>query len=140
MEDKNKEPIKKPTQFANNSECLCDELRKRCSGTGGQCGRKAGGRHVLCKGQRAKLAAIYNFKLCRAILAGFRKQMTMDGRCEVGMIGLQPEAERCDEMPLLHVGFTGAVYKVQAERENVYHNDLTSQLLDPVLVKEARRK
>ena len=139
MSDREGNPIKKPTKFATNSECLCEELHKRCHGRGGSCTRRAGGHHVVCNGQRAKDAAIYHFKLCRAILTGFRNQMIRDGKCEVGMIGLQYETEVCD-IPLLHVGLTGGVYKVDNATGETFHDDLTGQPLDPVLVRAARRK
>ena len=74
MEDKNGDPIKKPTTFMTNSDAMCSELEQRCGGRSGECSRPGGGRHVVCNGFRAKMAAIYHFKLCKAILTGMRNQ------------------------------------------------------------------
>ena len=124
MTDKDGSPIKKPTKFATNSDCLCDSLATRCRGSGGACTRRAGGQHVVCNGQRAKQAAIYHFKLCRAILVGFRNQMIRDGKCEVGMVGLHFEQETYD-LPLLHVGMTAIFSRLTTRVDNYFM--MTSQ-------------
>lgn len=36
----------------------------------------------------ARLAAVYHFKLCRAILVGLRRQLDRDGRTKPGEIGM----------------------------------------------------
>ena len=86
--DKAGDPIKKPTKFMTNSTHIADSLSRRCSGKLGWCSRPQGGRHALCNGERAKLAAIYPFALCKAILVGFRNQMVADGRLKPGSMGL----------------------------------------------------
>ena len=66
-------PIKKPTSFMSNAEEFTKELTARCHGKGGQCGTPESGNHKQCRGKTARLAAMYRFKLCRAILVGFRR-------------------------------------------------------------------
>ena len=60
-------PVKKPTTFLTNAPELAKRLRTRCSGKGGTCSRPEGGDHAQCRGKTARLAAVYDFKLCRAI-------------------------------------------------------------------------
>ena len=139
MEDNLQQPIKKPTSFLTNSTCLVEELSTRCGGRHGSCDRVAGGRHVVCSGKRAIMAAIYHFDLCRAILVGFRKQMVADGKCRDGFMGMM--AEPWDDMPILHVGMTSAdVDKAVQNGEEVFKDDMTGQVLSPELVHAARRK
>ena len=73
------EPIRKPTGWMSNSECILNELGARCTGQGGACSRPDGGRHVQASGAVGKAAAIYPFALCRAILEGMKKQLKRDG-------------------------------------------------------------
>ena len=42
----------------------------------------------MCNGKTARLAAIYPFDLCRAILAGFKAWMECDGRISPTSVGL----------------------------------------------------
>ena len=81
-------PVKKPTSFMTNAPELARELNARCNGRGGLCGRPEGGTHAQCRGRTARMAAIDHFKLCRAILVGFRNQLKVDGVCRDGFIGL----------------------------------------------------
>ena len=46
-----------------------------------------GGQHTQCRGKVAGAAAIYHFKLCRAILMGFKNQMRRGGVCREGFVG-----------------------------------------------------
>ena len=92
----------------------------------------------MCSGRRARMAAIYHFDLCKAILIGFRNQMTSDGKCQTGMVGML--AEEDDTATVLHVGMTEAqASRAEAEGE-VFHDDMTGQLLSPDLVRAARQK
>ena len=59
-------PVKKPTMFLTNAPELAKRLRTRCKGRGGLCTRPGGGQHAQCRGKTARLAAVYDFKLCRA--------------------------------------------------------------------------
>jgi hypothetical protein len=72
-------PVKKPTTFLTNAPELAKELSARCSGKNGECSLPGGGTHTQCRGKVARAAAIYHFKLCRAILVGFRNQLKVDG-------------------------------------------------------------
>ena len=72
------QPIKKPTRFLSNSVEIRNELQKKCTGRGGECSRDGAGKHILCSGRVARLAAIYPFELCRAILRGIYKQLEAD--------------------------------------------------------------
>ena len=81
------------------------------------------------------MAAIYNFKLCRAILVGFRRQLKADGICKDGFVGML-EAEPI--VPLLHVGLGDHILDVEIDGGAVYRDDLTGQVLDPKLVRAAR--
>ena len=83
------EPIKKGTGWMSNSPEVLNMLGKRCQGRGGACSRPAGGTHKVCSGQVAKLAAIYPFQLCKAILQGFRNQLRVDGLMEINVVGMQ---------------------------------------------------
>jgi hypothetical protein len=65
-----------------NAPELAKELTNRCSGRGGSCSRPEKGTHTQCRGKTARMAAIYHFKLCRAILVGFRRQLKADGICK----------------------------------------------------------
>ena len=69
-------PIRKPTQWMSNGQHVVKALHKRCPGRGGWCQQgKAWKRHRPCYGAVAKAAAIYPFKMCRAILEGFVAEM-----------------------------------------------------------------
>ena len=83
------------------------------------------------------MAAIYHFKLCRAILVGFRRQLKADGICKDGFVGMM-EAEPI--VPLLHVGLCDHILDVEIDGGTVYRDDLTGQVLDPKLVRAARQK
>ena len=82
------DPIRKATRFMSNCSSILDELSKRCSGRQGECSRRAGGHHALCLGKTEKLAAIYPFKLCTAILRGLSRQLVSDGVIKAGCVGL----------------------------------------------------
>ena len=71
-----------------NSSCMAESLSSRCNGRSGNFSRQGGGSHAECSGKRARLAAIYHFKLCKAILVGFREQMKADGKCREGIVGM----------------------------------------------------
>ena len=143
MSDEKGNPIRKPTTFLTNSSEIATQLQKRCQGRNGECSRHGGGVHQQCRGRVARLAAIYHFKLCKAILIGIRKQLERDGICragEVGMIGLRNNESLCHWGDGWQLKAGGFVLNVNAKCEDVFRDDLTGQLLDPKLVREARRK
>ena len=87
------------------------------------------------------MAAVYHFKLCRAILVGFRRQLQKDGICKDGFIGMMEKDHEPQQLSIL--SFTnnhGEVLNVQNDNGEIYKDDLTGQLLDPVLVRAARAK
>ena len=81
-------PVKKPTSFLTNAPELGRELSARSSSRGGSCSRPEGGVYTQCRGKTARLAAMYRFKLCRAILVGIRRQLKSDGVCKNGFVGM----------------------------------------------------
>ena len=93
QEDRDGNPIKKPTGWMSNSEETLKALSRRCSGRNGECSRAKGGRHTTCNGQTARRAAIYPFRLCKSILQGFRNQLRRDGVVEANVVGMQMECE-----------------------------------------------
>jgi hypothetical protein len=134
-------PIKKPTSFMSNAEELTKELVARCHGKSSQCGRPEGGTHKQCRGKTARLAAMYHFKLCRAILVGFRRQLQHDGKCRDGFIGmLNSGMEKCEVAPVLQIGFSDQLFELKIDDETIYRDDLTGQILDSTLVRAARKK
>ena len=138
-------PIKKPTTFMTNATELAGELGQRCQGRGGECSRRKGGSHAQCRGKVARMAAVYDFKLCRAILVGFRKQLQKDGLCKDGFTGMLEASMEREETPLalpcmLLSGKNGEVLKVQVSNSETFRDDLTGQELDPQLVRAARAK
>ena len=91
---------------------------------------------MLCNGKTARLAAIYSFDLCRAILTA---QMECDGRMRPTSVGLHSVmgSDLGDEVPLnmLEAGNSyGELLKLKVENEEVFLDDLTGQQLDPTLV------
>ena len=90
------------------------------------------------------MTAIYHFKLCRAILVGFRRQLKADGVCRDGYVGMleagQVKTEVMPIMPVLHVGLGDRVLDVEVDGGVIYRDELTGQILDPELVRVARQK
>ena len=87
------DPVKKPTKWLTNSEGIFESHEKRCTGRGGACSRRKGGTHREASGRVCRESAIYPFELCKAILMGCRRQLVMDGRLVVGIIGPPRRAE-----------------------------------------------
>ena len=79
QEDGAGNPVKKPTGWLGNAPEVMAQLRQRCGGRGGACSRKQGGIHRACSGLVARRAAIYQAKLCTAILRGMQRQLLRDG-------------------------------------------------------------
>ena len=89
---------KTPTGFMSNSIEIRKALSKTCKGKRGQCSRSEDGEHILCNGRVARLAAIFPFRLCKAILSGFSNQLRRDGVTAPGVIGMHgAEHDRNDE-------------------------------------------
>ena len=64
-------PIKKPTSFLSNSECILQMLQRRCSGRGGMC--SCGVPHVACSGKTARRPAIYPIQATPSHLEGLQE-------------------------------------------------------------------
>ncbi len=145
------EPIKKPTKFMSNSDEVLKMLGKRCVGRSGWCSRPAGGKHVVCSGRRARQAAVYPLRLCKAILYGCRNQLREDGRYVVGLVGIQPRMEdgmtdvaldrRVRRLWNIEVEEDVPAMKTHGSNhgEGIIRDDLTGRPLERELVKQARR-
>ena len=87
------------------------------------------------------MAAIYHFKLCRAILVGFRRQLKADGICKEGFVGMlaagKEKTEALPTLPLLHVGLGGQIRDVEVNGGVIYRDDLAGQILYSKLVRFA---
>ena len=99
----------------------------------------------MVSGQEARRSQYFPFKLCKAILKGFRKQLIEDGRLVLGVAGLQRAEEDLSILQLERVAQRSvrleddkALLKLNGDEE--YRDSLTGQLLDPKLVQAARRK
>ena len=57
-------PTKKPTGFFTNSPKFAEALAQQCTGLGGECSRRLGGRHRHITGRHAAEAAKYPKGLC----------------------------------------------------------------------------
>ena len=82
-------PIRKPTGFMSNSDCLLEALNRRCFGRRGLCSRPEGGVHVACLGKIARRAAIFSDTMCEIILSGFTRQLRIDRNLRVNEHGIQ---------------------------------------------------
>ena len=149
-EHENGQPIRKATSFMSNAPFLLDELQLRCQGRLGECSRRKGGRHALCMGRAARLAAIFPLQLCNAILRGFARQLTHDGIIKPGSIGLHVVEEDCHVMSVSGVdcrmrsldGKLEVTCDIPAMSINgkMYKDDLTGLPLDEALVRAAIAK
>ena len=82
-------PVKEPTRWLSNSPEILKELEARCRGRAGECSRPLAGSRAVTSGKIAREAAIYPFKLCRAIFRGCARQLQADGRLQLGQYGVQ---------------------------------------------------
>jgi len=147
------DPVKKPTGWLSNSPEILKKLEKRCRGRRGECTRPRGGRHASASGRVAREAAVYPFQLCRTILEGCRNQLRKDGKLHDGMHGIQGLFEEDSVrslQPLYLDALTGEELKGEeaaaAERvfnlkgkAELFHDSVTGQPLEPMLVKAARK-
>ena len=90
-------PIRKPTGFMSTSPEILNQLNVQCMGRRGSCSRPEGGLQARCLGARARRAAIFQDKLCLAILRGFRNQMIADKAMRRGEFGLVGERDLFEE-------------------------------------------
>ena len=126
------DPLRKATRFMSNSPEILSSLSRVCSGKDGWCSRPGGGRHRRCCGRIAKEAAIYPKGICRAILYGLKRQLSVDGKFKVGCYGLQAPDDEPEIVRQLYgpdQGYSGR-----------FRDATTGQVLKDELVIEARRK
>lgn len=124
--------MRKATGWLSNSSAILEKFGRRCIGRALYCSRSTGGTHALVSGRHAREAALYRHKLCKAILAGCKEQLRLDGRLRDHVVGMVIEE---DEAPLEDVLSFAA-----HERHGVYLDGTTGQPLDPALVVAARAK
>ena len=89
------------------------------------------------------MAAIYHFKLYRAILVGFQRQRKAGAIlvCQDGCIGLLEAGQDHTEVPpCLHMGLGDHVLDVEVDGGPIHRNDVAGHILDLKLVREARQR
>ncbi len=143
------DPVKKPTGWLSNAPEILKAISRRCRGRGGECARRAGGRHATASGRIAREAAVYPFRLCRAILQGCRAQLIKDGKLQDGIFGLQGIFE--EDRALYFDQVTGEmlegeelraaerVFAVQQQTHESFRDSVTGQPLRADLVRAARK-
>ncbi len=131
-------PVKKPTKWMSNSPEVLKQLCKRCSGRGGLCSRPQGGAHRLCSGHVSRMAAVYPFELCRAILVGCRNQLQKDGIFVAELVGMHAPEEILDILEL--ETNVEQIFNVRVQGKARYRDEITGQPLIPELVHQARKK
>ncbi len=141
------EPIKKGTRWLSNSPCILEALNRRCSGRGGKCSRASGGTHQTVSGHRvARQSQEYPVKLCKAILMGCKRQLIKDGSFTVGVVGLRPPGNACEEWDLEHQCMRLLNLEVEqaellkADGGGVFRDSITGQVLRSDLVRKAREE
>ena len=105
-----------------------------CKDHKGKRGRPEGRTHAQCRGRTATVGAIYQFKICRAILVGCRMQLKADGMRRDGYVGLPEAGQKKPAAPCDHVGYGDPLLIVEIDGGPVYWDDLTGQSLDPMLI------
>ena len=132
QETREGEPVKKPTGWLSNSPEILKALRKKCYGRSGRCTRPGGGDHVVASGRVAREAAVYPFKLCRAILQGCVRQLRADGKLQPGVHGIQCLwEESADEVLAMTGKWTPA--------SKLFKDSVTGQPLPEELVRAGRK-
>ena len=142
------QPIMKPIGWMSNSPAILQQLAKRCGNRAGQCNRAEGGRHAVASGKIAREAAVYPFRLCRAILRGCQKQLRLDGRLGQGSHGMQAQydeeiqtfieeaqamEQESDTVEIL------AWNKAHQQAAKVIRDAISGQPLDPSMVHAAMK-
>ena len=102
---------------------------------------QGGATRRLCTRDVARMAAIYLVNLCKATIQGCRAHPREDGRFVKGHVGILPR--ECDEWndAKFHLK-TEKLFNVQIVKgdKEECKDSVTGQLLNPDLVREARRK
>jgi len=149
-------PIRKATGWMSNSDEILRMLDAKCPGRsssgGGVCSN--GKWHGIASGRAAREAAVYPFKLCKAILVGFRNQMVRDGRLPRGSHGFQMlfeedavtsyvdaitgEALDSDDAEAAARVFSMSTKSSHRPSQAGYVDSVTGQPLEGALVEQAR--
>ena len=140
-------PVKKPTRWLRNSPEILKEIEARCHGRAGGCSRPGGCGFVVTSGKIARAAAVYPFKLCRAILRGCSRQLQADGRLQPGQHGAEAAVEAPDDQRQQSEPVALAMAdakKRRAANETVgpskfFEDSVTGQPLRDELVRAVRR-
>merc|ERR1712016_581030 len=117
--------VKKPTQWLTNSEKIADRLRGTCSNDTHDAPWH---RHIALVNGRAKSAARYPPKLCRAVLRGLKEEMEQQG--EISNL----EAGR----PSPHEPNIAAQTQEAHDELESYWDDVRGGWLPPAGVRKAR--
>jgi hypothetical protein len=126
------DPIKKPTGFMTNSSEIAEAMSRICERRDGLCSRGTGCVHRLCSGKHALEAAKYPHGLCRAVLRGVENQPRKDGLLIDGCYGIQAPSDEAEVLKHLKGPMQGY--------SGTFKDDLTGQVLEESLVREARSK
>ena len=95
QKDESGNPVKKPTRWISNSKCILDALAWGCGGRHGWCDSDGQWRkHTPCHGRVATAAAIYPFRLCKAILQGLVEEMKNKDRWDAGARLVMPPMQQ----------------------------------------------
>jgi hypothetical protein len=137
------EPVRNATRFMSNSPEILKKLGARCTGRNGQCSRHRGGVHRHAEGSVTESTAEFPFPLCRAILQGCRRQLIVDGRLTLGVVGIQ-RPEESMEVHQLEKACTKALNMVieinEVKGDEAFYDAITGQRLRADLVRAARRE
>ena len=133
-------PVKKPTRWLTNSPEIAKTLGDRCMGAAGRCTRPGGGDHVAASGKVAREAAVYPFRLCRAILRGCVSQLRADKRLQSDQHGIQCLWEEPAETVLAKLDQEAEIMSVSGPAAGgSFKDSVTGQQLPGGLVCAARR-
>ena len=75
---------------------------------------------MTCSGKIARMAAIYPFQLCKAILQGFRNQLRCDGLMEINVVGMQVAGESRDDYDDIDYEYDGVREMPEAVEPEAY--------------------
>ena len=85
------------------------------------------------------MAAVYIFRLCRAISVGVRGQLKRDGLYKDGFMGMLEAGQEMESLPVCKLtDDLGEVLHVQVEEEKIFKADLMGQTLDLKLAAATR--
>jgi hypothetical protein len=137
------QPVKKATRWMSNSPEVLKRLGRRCGRRDGWCSRPQGGKHRHAEGAATEDTGVFAFKLCKAILHGFRSQLIADGRLVLGVVGIQKPEETMELYHLERIcarAVNMVVELNEAAGDEKFVDTITGQRLRADLVRAARRE